>query len=274
MNKVFWVLTFLSLGAISSNPLSLLSAEADETTHSVKVYTVSSDVTAPELLPINLSSTLRSNCRERESGNVRLSLVVDETGKPRNVFFVRALAQDLDKLALQVVLADRFIPGRHDGAPVAVGMLIDLNLVGCVVREKSDSSEETLQEHLNTEPVQKLSPDKNMSPSLALLEIQPEPGNGSVYRIGDGVSAPVPINTPEAKAPLDRSKWKTGVCLISMTVDANGMPQSPTIVRSVSPEMDQRALAAVHRFRFRPAMKDEQPVQVEMKIELNFKGYD
>jgi hypothetical protein len=93
-------------------------------------------------------------------------------------------------------------------------MLIDLNLEGCVVQEKSDSGEETFQEHLKKEPVQKLSPDKNISPSLALLEIQPLPGNKSVHRIGNEVSAPAPINTHEAKPPRDHSKWKGGICLV------------------------------------------------------------
>ena len=106
-------------------------------------------------------------------------------GRPRNVFFVRALAQSLDQLALQVVLGDRFTPGKHDGVPVAVGMLIDLNLEGCVVREKSDSGEETLQEHLKSAPVQKLSPDKNVPPNLALFDTQPQPGNDSLYQIGN-----------------------------------------------------------------------------------------
>jgi hypothetical protein len=85
MNQETLVLTFVSLVAISYNSHSLLSAESDETTRSVKVYKVGADVTAPQILPIDFSSTMRGNCLEKESGNVQLSLVVDETGKPRNV---------------------------------------------------------------------------------------------------------------------------------------------------------------------------------------------
>jgi hypothetical protein len=200
MNRVSLVLAFGSLVTISYNSLSLLPAEGDETTHSVKVYKVGADVTTPQILPIDLSSNMRGNCIKKESGNVQLSLVVDETGKPRNVFFVRALAQDLDKLALQVALADRFIPGRRDGVPVAVGMLLDLNLQGCVVQEKSVSGEETFQEHLKREPVQQLSPDKNVSPSQALLDIQPLPGNKIRVRNRKRSECPGPNQYPRRQA--------------------------------------------------------------------------
>jgi TonB family protein len=218
-----------------------------------------------------LSSILRSDCREKESGNVQLSLVVDETGKPRNVFLVHALGKSLDQLALQVVLADRFIPSKHVGVPAAVAMLIDLKLEGCVTAERSSSGEEILREQLKSAPVQTLSPNKDVPAELALFDVEPQPGNNTLSRIGNGISAPVPINTPEATFPLDKSQWRTGVCLINVTVDANGMPQYPKIIRSLGAGMDKQALTAVIRFRFKPAIKAGQPVAVMMIIAVNFR---
>jgi TonB family protein len=59
--------------------------------------------------------------------------------------------------------------------------------------------------------------------------------------------------------------------LISLIVDANGMPQSPKVVKSLSPAMDQNALEAVEKYRFKPATKNGQPVSVMMTIEVNFR---
>ena len=51
---------------------------------------------------------------------------------------------------------------------------------------------------------------------------------GGVYRVGGGVSAPVPIFTPEAEFSDEarRAKYQ-GVCLVRLIVDAQGNPQNP-----------------------------------------------
>ncbi len=271
MNRLSVIGSVVLLGVAFSNSHLLLSAQADDSEGSVKVYTVSSDVTAPELIHNDFSSILRTGCREMESGSVRLSLIVDQTGKPRRVFFVHPLGKSLDRVALQVVEADRFTPGKRDGAPVAVAMFIDLTLEGCVVAEKSDSGEEILQEHLRTAPEQTLSRNENVPPNLFLRDTESQPGDNSLHRIGKGVTAPFPIATPEATFPPDKNLRKVGICVLSVIIDANGLTQSPKIFRSLSPAMDQQALAAVERYRFRPAMAAGQPVPVKLTINVNFR---
>ena len=97
---------------------------------------------------------------------------------------------------------------------------------------------------------------------------------GGVYHIGGGVSAPIPIFTPEAEFSDEarRAKYQ-GVCLISLIVDAQGNPQNPRVVRPLGMGLDEKALEAVRKYKFKPAMKEGKPVPVMMSIEVNFRLY-
>lgn len=54
-------------------------------------------------------------------------------------------------------------------------------------------------------------------------------------------------------------------------VDADGNPQELRVVRGINEVLDQKALEAVAKFRFKPAMKGKQQVPVRMTIEVNFR---
>ncbi len=104
-----------------------------------------------------------------------------------------------------------------------------------------------------------------------------EGGNtgGGVYQIGGRVSPPVALVTPEAEFSDEarRAKYQ-GVCLISMIVDANGNPQNPRVVRALGMGLDEKALEAVRKYKFKPAMKDgKTPVPVMITVEVNFRLY-
>jgi TonB family protein len=102
------------------------------------------------------------------------------------------------------------------------------------------------------------------------------PGSGpGIYTPGiGGVTQPVPIFTPEAEFSDEARRQKyQGVCMISLIVDAQGKPQSPRVVRRLGMGLDEKALDAVLRYRFRPAKKDGKPVAVRMTVEVNFRLY-
>lgn len=97
---------------------------------------------------------------------------------------------------------------------------------------------------------------------------------GGLYSIGNGVSAPVAIYTPEAEFSDEarRAKYQ-GICLISVIVDAHGNPQDPRVVRTLGMGLDEKALEAVRKYKFKPAMKGSQPVPVRINVEVNFRLY-
>jgi TonB family protein len=98
---------------------------------------------------------------------------------------------------------------------------------------------------------------------------------GGLYRVGGAISQPVPLNNVEAEFSDEarRAKYQ-GVCLISVIVDAQGNPQNPRVVRALGMGLDEKALEAVRKYKFKPAMKDgKTPVPVMINVEINFRLY-
>jgi TonB family protein len=95
----------------------------------------------------------------------------------------------------------------------------------------------------------------------------------SIYTPGiGGVSNPIPIVSPEAEFSDEarRNKYQ-GICLIAVIVDARGYPQNPRVIRSLGIGLDEKALEAVQRYRFRPAMKDGKPVAAMISVQVDFR---
>ncbi len=96
---------------------------------------------------------------------------------------------------------------------------------------------------------------------------------GGLYRVGGGISAPVALNTVEAEFSDEarRNKYQ-GVCLVALIVDVHGNPQNPRVVRPLGMGLDEKALEAVMKYKFKPAMKDgKTPVPVMINVEINFR---
>jgi TonB family protein len=95
---------------------------------------------------------------------------------------------------------------------------------------------------------------------------------GGVYRIGGGVSAPSVLLKvePEYSEEARKAKWQ-GTVVLSLVVDDMGRPQSLKVVRSLGLGLDQKAIDAVEKWRFKPGMKDGKAVAVQATIEVNFR---
>jgi TonB family protein len=100
------------------------------------------------------------------------------------------------------------------------------------------------------------------------------PDAPKLYHIGSGVSAPTILYAaPAIFSEEARAKKITGDCLISLIVDAQGMPQDPKVIQKLGHGLDEQALASVNQYRFEPAMKDGKPVPVRIIMKVNFKLY-
>jgi TonB family protein len=98
---------------------------------------------------------------------------------------------------------------------------------------------------------------------------------GGLAQVGGRVSAPVPLFQPEAEFSDEarRAKYQ-GVCLVGLIVDAQGNPQNVHIVRALGMGLDEKAMEAVRKYKFKPAMKDgKTPVAVPVNVEVNFRLY-
>jgi protein TonB len=95
---------------------------------------------------------------------------------------------------------------------------------------------------------------------------------GGVYQIGGEVSQPIPIYKPEPEYSEQARKAKySGTVLLSLIIDANGNTRDIHVVRPLGLGLDEKAIEAVARWRFRAAMKGGRPVAVEAQVEVNFR---
>ena len=95
---------------------------------------------------------------------------------------------------------------------------------------------------------------------------------GGVYQIGGEVSMPVLINKIEPEYSEEARKAKySGTVLLSVIIDANGNTRDIRVVRPLGLGLDAKAVEAVSKWRFRPAMKAGRPVPVQAQVEVNFR---
>ena len=95
---------------------------------------------------------------------------------------------------------------------------------------------------------------------------------GGVYQIGGDVSAPVLVTKVEPEYSEEARKAKfSGTVLLAIVVDANGMPRDIHVVRSVGLGLDEKAIEAVMKWRFRPGVKGGRPVSVSAQVEVAFR---
>jgi protein TonB len=95
---------------------------------------------------------------------------------------------------------------------------------------------------------------------------------GGAYRIGGGVSAPSVIFKVEPEYSEEARKAKfQGTVVLFVVVDEKGNPKELKVIRPLGLGLDQKAIEAVEKWRFRPGMKDGKPVPVQATIEVNFR---
>jgi len=95
---------------------------------------------------------------------------------------------------------------------------------------------------------------------------------GGVFRAGGGVSAPSLIYKvePEYSEEARKAKYQ-GTVVLYVEVDPSGHAVNPRVIRSLGLGLDEKAIEAVRKWKFRPGYKDGKPVTVAATIEVNFR---
>jgi TonB family protein len=95
---------------------------------------------------------------------------------------------------------------------------------------------------------------------------------GGAYRIGGGVSPPSVIFKVEPEYSEEARKAKfQGTVVLFVVVDEKGNPRDLKVIRPLGLGLDQKAIEAVEKWRFKPGMKDGRAVPVQATIEVNFR---
>jgi protein TonB len=111
------------------------------------------------------------------------------------------------------------------------------------------------------------------------FEFHPEL-NG-VYKVGGSVKPPRPLYTVSALIPDETRKMlkkkhlkgPPAVSLLSLVVDAQGIPKNVCVLRPAGIGMDDEAVKEVEQYRFQPATMDGGPVAVRIAVQVNFQTY-
>ncbi len=95
---------------------------------------------------------------------------------------------------------------------------------------------------------------------------------GGVYRAGGGVTAPVILYKidPEYSEEARKAKF-SGSVILYIEVNERGLPQNPRVMRALGMGLDEKAIEAVMKWRFKPGMKDGKPVTVAAQVEVSFR---
>jgi TonB family protein len=93
-----------------------------------------------------------------------------------------------------------------------------------------------------------------------------------VYRVGGGITAPALIykTEPEYTEEARAAKFQ-GTVLLYVEIEPTGIATNIKVQRSLGLGLDQKAVEAVQKWRFKPGMKDSNPVTVQATIEVNFR---
>jgi len=95
---------------------------------------------------------------------------------------------------------------------------------------------------------------------------------GGVFKVGGGVTAPTLLFKvePEYSEEARKAKYQ-GTVVLYVEVDPSGKAVNPKVIRSLGLGLDEKALEAVRKWKFKPGYKDGKPVTVAATIEVNFR---
>jgi TonB family protein len=91
----------------------------------------------------------------------------------------------------------------------------------------------------------------------------------------NGITPPQVIN-PHAEAEYSdkaRRNHVEGTVLLSLLVNTDGMPTDIKVIHPLGSGLDEQAIEAVQKWRFHPAMKDGNPVEQTISVEVSFHLY-
>lgn len=105
------------------------------------------------------------------------------------------------------------------------------------------------------------------NPDPAMKAIVAEP----VYHAGENIIPPQPVSISKPEfGSVARALGYQGNCWLFAVIGRDGIPQHVHIYQPAGVGLDEKAVEALRRSRFKPAMKGGVPVSFEMPVHVNF----
>jgi len=98
-----------------------------------------------------------------------------------------------------------------------------------------------------------------------------EPPSSDVYYVGNGVTAPKATYQPDPSYSLEAREQKLDAVLtLNVIVDKTGAVRNIRVAKPAGLGLDEQAAYTVRTWRFEPATRNGEPVNVEVAVEFSF----
>jgi TonB family protein len=187
----------------------------------------------------------------------RLLAVMDATlGVDGNFHDVKVLGGDeeFSASALDAVSQWRYTPASVNASPVPVRLFVTMECDKGKVHSAVEP--DTLPTQPENEAVERISGQEAFKVDPTRMK-PPKP-----------VYTPDPDYSEEAR----RAKYQ-GVLVVGMIIGRDGNPKAEWAVKKLGLGLDQKAIEAVRRWKFQPAVKNGEPVAVLINVEVSFRLY-
>jgi TonB family protein len=194
--------------------------------------------------------------RKKKNGMVQLRATVTVEGDLKNLA-VMSGDHDLAEASLVALRQWRYEPSRINGVPVETPH--DITIIFPRDTDAVYLGADDLSAGVQLEPSQ---------------EIKNELMNGEIVHVFKGTTPPQAIYAPDpAYSETARQSKYQGVCVLSAIVGTDGNVRESWVTRPVGEGLDEQALATIRRWRFKPAIRNTEPVTALVTIEVAFHLY-
>jgi len=112
--------------------------------------------------------------------------------------------------------------------------------------------------------------------ALTLLSVAQQPAEPArspeFVKIGPGVTPPEVVKKKDPKYTREaREAELEGLVMVEADIGPDGRVHDARVLRPLGMGLDQRAVDAVKKWKFKPAMKDGHPVWVQVTVEVLFR---
>jgi TonB family protein len=177
-------------------------------------------------------------------GTAVVDFIVDVNGRVQNARVVDVSNVEFGPAALAAIVQWQFTPGLIHGHPVEVHMQI---------------------------PVVFSIDGKGAPAAPPSLPPEPLPAAAEIFNVAHVDRQPIPVYQVRPIFPADlRAAGTSGTATIDFIVDRHGVVAWSRVYKASAPEFGAAAQAAVVQWRFKPALKQSQPVFVHLIVPFNF----